>query len=180
MAATASTLTELLFGALDRFESRPVAMRAKQGGDWIELSYRDLADRIQDLSVGLLELGVSPGDRVAILSENRPEWAIADYACLAACCTDVPIYPTLPARQVEHNLSDSGAVAVLVSTPTQLEKVLQIRQRLPRLRYIIGFDSDVAGPGVLSLKEVFSMGRASRSAHLTWRDDALRVRPDDL
>ena len=112
--ATARTLTELLFGALDRFGSRPVAMRAKQGGGWIELSYRDLADRIQDLSLGLLEIGIRPGDRLAILSENRPEWAIADYACLAACCADVPIYPTLPARQIEQNLADSGAVAVLV------------------------------------------------------------------
>jgi long-chain acyl-CoA synthetase len=109
--ATARTLTELLFGALDRAGSRPVAMRAKQGDSWVELSYQDLADRIQDLSLGLLELGIRPGDRVAILSENRPEWAIADYACLTARCADVPVYPTLLARQVEHNLADSESVA---------------------------------------------------------------------
>jgi long-chain acyl-CoA synthetase len=155
-------------------------MRAKQGGAWVELSYRDLADRIQDLSLGLLELGITPGDRVAILSENRPEWAIADYACLAACCTDVPIYPTLPAKQVEHNLSDSGAAAVFVSTRTQLEKLLAIRQRLPRLRHIIGFDQDVTGEGVLSLEQVYARGRAARPARGSWRADALRVRPEDL
>ena len=67
--------------------------------------------------MGLRELGIRDGDRVAILSENRPEWAIADYACLAARCTDVPIYPTLPARQAEYILRDSGAVALLVSSP---------------------------------------------------------------
>ena len=180
MAATAHTLTELLFGALDRFEPGAVAMRAKQGDAWIELSYRDLADRIQDLSIGLLELGITAGDRVAILSENRPEWAIADYACLAACCADVPIYPTLLARQVEHNLADSGAVAVFVSSQAQLEKVLAVRERLPALRHIIGLDQSVAGPGVLSLEQMYSKGRAARGTRPSWRADALRVRPEDL
>jgi long-chain acyl-CoA synthetase len=180
VVATAGTLTELLFGALDRLDSRPVAMRAKQGGAWIELSYRDLGDRIQDLSIGLLDLGLAAGDRVAILSENRPEWAIADYACLAACCADVPIYPTLPARQVEKNLADSGAAAVFVSTATQLEKVLASRDRLPALRHIIAFDRDVTGPGVLSLDELYARGRVARPARASWRSDALRVRPDDL
>ena len=178
--ATARTLTELLFGALDRFGSRPVAMRAKQGGGWIELSYRDLADRIQDLSLGLLEIGIRPGDRVAILSENRPEWAIADYACLAACCADVPIYPTLPARQIEQNLADSGAVAVLVSTRPQLEKVLAARERLPALRHIIAFDREATGPAVLQLDELYARGGAARPARASWRSDALRVRPEDL
>src|SRR5512134_1849404 len=99
----------------------------------MDLSYQEVADQVQDLSVGLLELGVRPGDRVAILSENRPEWAIADYACLAACCTDVPIYPTLPAKQAEYILRDSGAAAILVSTDIQLEKVLSVRERVPTL-----------------------------------------------
>jgi long-chain acyl-CoA synthetase len=180
VAATANTLTELFFGALDRFGTGPVAMRAKQDGAWIELSYRDLADRVQDLSLGLLELSIRAGDRVAILSENRPEWAIADYACLAACCTDVPIYPTLPAKQVEHNLSDSGAVAVFVSTVSQLDKVLAVRERLPALRHIIAFDNSVAGPGVMSLEQICSRGRAARPARTSWKADALRIRPDDL
>ncbi len=177
---TARTLTELLFGALDRFGSRPVAMRAKQGGNWIELSYRDLADRVQDLSIGLLDLGLATGDRVAILSENRPEWAIADYACLAARCADVPIYPTLPARQIEQNLADSGAVGVFVSSRVQLEKVLAARERLPALRHIIAFERDATGPGVLSLEEVYARGRQARPARASWRADALRVRPEDL
>src|SRR6476620_6529088 len=76
-AVTARTLNELYLGALERFGSRPIAMRAKRNGAWHDLSYRDLADRVQDLSLGLLELGIHPGDRIAILSENRPEWALA-------------------------------------------------------------------------------------------------------
>ena len=129
---------------------------------------------MQDLSLGLLELGVAPGDRVAILSENRPEWAIADYACLAARCTDVPIYPTLPAKQAEYILRDSAAVAVLVSTPAQLEKLLAIRERLPALRHIIAFDADGAARGRADVStRCMARGRAARDRYPDWREQAL-------
>jgi long-chain acyl-CoA synthetase len=157
-----------------------VAARAKRNGTWLELTYAELTDRVQDLSLGLLELGISPGDRVAILSENRPEWAIADYACLTARCTDVPIYPTLPAKQVEYNLCDSGAVAIFVSTSHQLEKVQGLRQRVPALRHVIAFDEDAARPGVLTLEQVYARGRAARSRRSSWKADALEAKPDDL
>ena len=146
----------------------------------MDVGYRELADRVQDLSLGLLELGVSPGDRVAILSENRPEWAIADYACLAARCTSVPIYPTLPSKQTEYILRDAGAVAILVSTPAQVEKVLAIRERLPALRHVIAFDPSEARAGVLTLEEVMARGRAARDRNPDWRAKALTASPDDL
>src|SRR4051812_32247081 len=179
-AGTPRTLNELYFGTVERCRSRPVAVRAKRRGQWFALSYGELAGRVQDLSLGLLELGLSAGDRVAILSENRPEWAIADYACLTACCTDVPIYPTLPAKQIEHNLRDSGAAAVFVSTRQLLEKVLSVRDRLPALRHVIAFDDDARATGVLALDQVYATGRASRARRPGWQSDALKVRPDDL
>ena len=155
-----------------------MALRIRRDGRWVELSYQAVADQVQDLSLGLLELGVGPGDRVAILSENRPEWAIADYACLAACCTDVPIYPTLPARQAEYILRDSGAVAVLVSSDAQLEKLQTVRANLPALRHVIGLDA--LGEGVLRYADVLARGRAARDRHPEWRSRALRVGPDEL
>ena len=179
-AGTPRTLNELYFGTLARSGSRPVAVRAKRAGEWFALSYRELADRVQDLSLGLAELGIQPGDRVAILSENRPEWAIADYACLTARCTDVPIYPTLPSKQAEYNLRDSGAIAVFVSSRQQMEKVLAARAGLPALRHVIAFDEDARAPGVLSLEEVCACGRSARTRRTSWRDDALKVRPEDL
>ena len=154
-------------------------MRAKRGGRWTPLGYRELAEQVQDFSLGLLELGVRRGDRVAILSENRPEWAITDYACLAARAADVPIYPTLPARQAEYILRDSGAVAVVVST-AQLEKVRSVRTRLPGLAHVIGLDPETAGPGVLSFGAVLARGRAARDRHPEWHDSALNAAPDDL
>ncbi len=145
--------------------ARPVATRIKRDGRWTALSYRELADRVEAASVGLRELGITDGDRVAILSENRPEWAMADYACLAARCTNVPIYPTLPARQVEYILRDSGAVAVLVSSAAQLEKVRAIRDKLPALRHVIAFDADARAPAVLAFDELLASGRAARARH---------------
>ncbi len=157
-----------------------MALRAKRGGRWVDIGYREMAEQVQDLSVGLLELGVRPGDRVAILSENRPEWAIADYACLAARCTDVPIYPTLPPRQAQYVLRDSGAVAVLVSSAAQLDKVMQIRGQLPALAHVIVLDEDATAAGALRFDEVLRRGRAGRGRYPDWRRTALEAKPDDL
>ena len=155
-------------------------MRIKRDGRWVPLSYTELADRVQDACLGLKALGVADGDRVAILSENRPEWAVADYACLAARCTDVPIYPTLPARQIEYILRDSGAVVALVSSAEQLEKLWSVRPALPALRHVVTFDADAIGPGVLPFAELLARGRAVRPRHPDWRAHALRATPDDL
>jgi long-chain acyl-CoA synthetase len=157
-----------------------VAFRSKRAGRWVDIGYPDMAARVQDLGIGLQELGVRRGDRVAILSENRPEWAIADYACLAARCTDVPIYPTLPAKQAEYILRDAGAVAVLVSSAAQLEKVARVRERLPALAHIIAFDDSATGAGVLRFEQVLELGRAARHRHPDWRASALEVVEDDL
>src|SRR6185369_16906917 len=117
-----------------------------------------LLARVHEASVGLRELGVKPGDRVAILSENRPEWAIVDYACLAAGCADVPVYATLPAKQVEYILRDSGAVAVFVSTRVQRDKIAEVRGNLPGLRHVVAFDPGLEGPGVLGLESLLTTG----------------------
>jgi long-chain acyl-CoA synthetase len=174
------TLTEIFFGATDRFRDRPAALRVKRDGRWVTTGYAALLEQVHDASIGLLDLGVVPGDRVAILSENRPEWAITDYACLAARCADVPIYPTLPAKQVEYILRDSGAVAICVSTRIQLDKIREIRGSLPELRYVIAFDPGLAGPGVLEFEAVRALGRSARGRWPRWREDALQVQPDDL
>src|SRR5439155_7561506 len=136
---------------------------------------------VRRTAIGLEELGVRAGDRVAILSENRPEWAVADYACLTAAMADVPIYPNLPPEQIAYILRDSGTVAIFVSDATQAEKITAIRKECPALRFVIGFGDRVAGAD-LSLADVESSGargdHAARQA--TYRDRALAVRPDAL
>lgn len=121
--------------------SRPAVLRYKRDERWIDMSVPEFSDSVRHFSTGLRSLGVKPGDRIAILSENRPEWAIADYATLAAGAVSVPIYPTLLGYQIEYILNDCGAVAVVVSNREQLEKVLEIRRHCPALHSIIVCDS---------------------------------------
>jgi len=174
------TLTELFFGAMDRAAARPVVLRHKRRDAWEGISGAALLERVHDVSLGLCELGVGPGDRVAILSENRPEWAFADYACLALRAADVPIYPTLPPKQIEYILRDSGTAAVFVSSNMQLDKIREIKGRLPELRHVIVFD-DVAGADeTIPFGNLAIRGRQVRSRHPNWRDQALDVAPEDL
>ncbi len=174
------TLNELYFGAQERYGANPVAMRHRPGDTWVPISYRVLHERVRSASMGLLDLGVAAGDRVAILSENRPEWAVIDYACLTARAVDVPIYPTLVPHQIGYLLNDSGAKAVCVSTQAQLDKILEIRADLPALRWIIGFDADLTGDDVIPIEVLEARGRTAASRHPDWRANALAGRPDDL
>jgi len=176
------TLNDLFFGAMDRFGSRPVAMRVKRDGRWQDISFEETRERVQCLAAGLRELGIQPGSNIALLSENRPEWALLDFACLTIRCTDVPIYPTLPAGQVSYILRDSGSVAILVSSKPQLEKILAIRHPdvTPALRHIIALDEDAVGPGVMPLADLYQRGKAALAKYPRWREEALQATPADL
>ncbi|HEY7681609.1 MAG TPA: long-chain fatty acid--CoA ligase [Gemmatimonadales bacterium] len=180
--AVPQTLNEIFFGGLDRFGHKPVAMRVKRDGAWRDISYTDVAERVQNVAAGLRELGIQHGSNVAILAENRPEWAFADFACLGIRCADVPIYPTLPAGQVSYILRDSGAVAIIVSSKAQLDKILAIRHPdvTPALRHIIAIDPDAVGPGVMPFSDLLERGRAARGKYPDWRQAALTARPGDL
>jgi long-chain acyl-CoA synthetase len=174
------TLNQLFFDAVSKF-NRPDALQVKRDGAYRPISHSEVADRVRHAARGLSSLGVRRGDRVAILSENRPEWAIADYACLSVGLTDVPIYPTLPADQVAYMLRDSGAVAVFVSNKMQAEKIREVRSQLPALKTVIGFD-DISGLTNMSMAELEKRGSKgeTRESIATYREDALTVKPDDL
>ncbi|HEY6828654.1 MAG TPA: AMP-binding protein, partial [Gemmatimonadaceae bacterium] len=90
------TLNQLFFAALEKYR-RPDTLQVKRDGRYHPISADTLLERVRRVALGLEELGVRTGDRVAILSENRPEWAVVDYATLALGAADVPIYPNLPA-----------------------------------------------------------------------------------
>ena len=174
------TLNEIFFSAMDRFKDRPVAMRFKRDGRWHPISYLEYLDRVHAASAALLDLGLAPGDRIGLLSENRPEWAFADYACLTMRCADVPVYPTLPAKQIEYILRDSGASAIFVSTAIQLEKVREVRPSLPGLKHVIAFDAGLEASDVIGFETLLSRGREVRGQWPDWRRDALTVTPDDM
>jgi long-chain acyl-CoA synthetase len=180
-APAPGTLAQLFFQAVERYD-KPDALQSKVNGVYQPISHRVLATRVQHIGLGLRALGIERGARVGILSENRPEWAIGDYACLTTGLVDVPVYPTLPAEQIAYILKDAGVVALLVSTDVQAAKVAEIRPRLPALRHVIGF-GDKVWPGVdMTFAELEARGR-SASASVSaekYRQDALTAKPDDL
>ena len=175
------TLNQLFFSAVERY-NKPDALQVKVAGVFQPISHRTLVERVRRAAMGLQALGIRMGDRVAILSENRPEWAIADYACLTGGLTDVAIYPNLPPDQVAYILRDSGSSAIFVSTDAQAEKVRQIRNECPALRCVIGFGSGRA-PGVdVTLAELEAKGAATETSEsiAAYKRAAEAVRPDDL
>ena len=177
------TLTQLFFDAVERHGGKPFAVACKPAGaPWRSLTHRQILERVTRTGLALKRLGLTRGERVAILAENRPGWLVADFACLCIGATDVPIYPTLPARQLVYILKDSGAAAIFVSTAPQLAKILEIREQLPALRHVIAMDPDATGPHVLPLADVYGMGAEAEAAGggRAFREEALSAKPEDV
>ena len=160
--ATASagfcTVPGLLLHSAD-WRRKSDAFKFKRSGQWVNVSTEEFLLRVEELSLALEGLGINPGDRIAIMSENRLEWAVADYAGLSTGAITVPIYPTLSAPQVEVLIRDSEPELIFVSTAELLEKVLSIRHRLP-IRYVVSFEP-ICNPQVMHFDALYEMGRRS-------------------
>jgi long-chain acyl-CoA synthetase len=175
-----ATLTALFFEAVDRFSTKRAALRYKEGGAWRDITHQELARRVQHAALGLRELGMRPGDRVAILSTNRPEWAIADYACLTARCVDVAVYPTLPPRQISYILNDAGARAVFIENQEQYAKIAAIRHETPTLEHVVTFADLDENAAAESFRHLVQRGAAAEGQYPTYRQDALAAAANDL
>jgi long-chain acyl-CoA synthetase len=176
------TLVQLFFETIDRFQKED-ALQAYVEGAWRSLSHRKIEERVRQIALALPVLGLERGDRIGLLSENRPEWALADYGVLCFGGLDVPIYATLPPDQISFILRDAGARAIFVSTAEQLAKVLEIRSELPALSKIIVFDEvAVEDPGILTLSQLLQLGAREEEAGrgAGFRERALSAKPDDL
>lgn len=114
-----------------------IALRHKDFGLWREYTWREYADQSAIAGLGLLSLGVRPGDRVAVLGDNRPEWLFADLGAQGIGAVVVGVYSTSPAAEIEYILEHSGAVVAVVEDEEQLDKILDVRDRLPELREIV-------------------------------------------
>src|SRR5882724_8907722 len=141
--------------------ARPAAMKYKRDGRWVDTSVDEFRDTVRHFATGLRLLGLKPGDRVAILSENRPEWAIADFAILANAAVTVPVYPTLLGWQIEYILNDSGSVAVICSTDEQLQKIQEVRSHTPHVHNVIVCEAKSVPGDTLTFQQVVENGRSS-------------------
>ena len=156
------TLCDIFYESVSTYR-KPDALRYKKDGEWKDISSEEFRRAVEELSMGLRGLGIERGDRVAILSENRPEWVFADLATLCAGAVDVPIYTSLTAPQVLYILNDSQSRAVFVSNEQQAAKLAGIRGQAAALQHVIRMD-DVAGAGTLTLKEVRERGASALAA----------------
>ena len=161
---------------------RPAIMKYKSGDRWIDVSVSEFRESVHGLAYALHEMGVKSGDRVAILSENRPEWTISDFAILCASAVTVPVYPTLLGWQIEYILNDAGTVAVICSDKEQLDKILEIRSHVPCLNAIIVCDPpQPLPPGVLTFGDVVKKGLEHEKSNPNWFEQSRTSRrPDDL
>ncbi|HEX8364381.1 MAG TPA: AMP-binding protein, partial [Allosphingosinicella sp.] len=120
---------------------------AKKGGAWQPISWRAAAEDVARLAAALKRLGLGPGDRVMLVSENRPEWLIADLAVMAAGCVTVPAYTTNTERDHQHIIDDSGARAVIVSTQKLARPLLPAAHRSSACEHVIAMEPVRAGQG---------------------------------
>jgi len=168
------TLNDIFFNVVA--SNLPRVLTYKQGGQWKDISSQELYRQVTAVARALQAWGLGRGDHVAILSENRPEWQIADFACLLLGIVDVPIYATLPADQIIYLLNNSEARAIFVSTQEQLQKVLQIRQQTKIEKIVLMEDAPQSE--AVPFRSLIANAPAGRDAAL----DAIghAIKPDDL
>ena len=171
---TPQTVNDIFFTIMERGQDR--VMLVREGSRWVPVSARELYRNVFGLAGALRRWGLEKGERLAILSENRSEWTISDFAGLALGLVVVPIYSTLTAQQTAYILSDSGARVILVSTAQQLEKVLSIKNQtaLERVLVMDSLNTAQAEP----LQRLLLQGPFHRDAEVERR--ARAISPRDL
>src|SRR5215217_2798867 len=118
------------------------ALSFKSGNDWVHISGAEAIERVKRIALGLLSLGVKAGDRVAIISENRPEWSLTDLAILSLRAVNVPIYTTQAVEQVRYILENSGAKMLCISGKKLFKHAEDAIRSVERLEKLVFFDRD--------------------------------------
>jgi long-chain acyl-CoA synthetase len=172
------TIADLLPLAAEKFGERP-AQRWKVGDDWKDLSYGDLGATVREVSLGLVDLGLAPGDKASILAHTRPEWTHSCFGILCAGATLVTIYQTNSPEECQYVAGHSESRAVFVEDAEQLAKIREVRDELPKLEFVIVMDPSEAdlGDDAISLDDLRERGRGRDESEFEARWSA--VSPDD-
>jgi len=180
MAETVSGMFQQVVG---KFGGRP-AFRYRAGEDFATITFLELAARVEALATALLDIGVVPGQKLGLISDNRPEWILCDLACISIGVPDVPRGSDSTVREIEYILGHAEVSGVFVEDARRLERIAPLRERLPGLRFVVVMDPDWAGPvaaGVHKLADLVERGRSLRAGG-DLRLEAARdaIRPDDI
>ena len=173
------TINQMVQNTIEQHGSKP-ALSYKVDKKYQDISYATLAERIKHFCLGLAELGLQKGDRVALLSENRPEWAITDLATVAGGGVTVPMFSTLTSAQVEYIVRDSGAKILCVSSERQLQKIKDWDANVPTsLQHIVIFD-ELQDDSVHTFDRVCELGQQIENGDQVYQQTSEAVEPDDL
>lgn len=180
MQLSYSSIPEMVLSQAKRYGEKPV-MRAKRNGTWERITWNGLIESARNTALGLASLGLKEGDRVSILSENRPEWAVADLGTLFAGGFDAPIYTTNTPEQCAYIVRDCGARFIFVSTGLLLAKILEKLDTMPTLEKIICFDSPESrgNEKIMTLENLQEIGKAFTDKSVI-EGRIARIKPDDL
>ena len=152
----------------------------KDGGQYQSITFAEANQQVVQIAAALLSLGTEKSDKVLLLSENRTEWAFSDYAILSLGAITVPIYPTLLASHIEFIINNSDGKTIIVSQDNQLKKILEIREKLPKLQNIILMEGD-APQGVQSWAKILETGNEYLNTHRNFLDESLaKINREDL
>ena len=156
-----STIADLLPLAAQQYGARDAIKFKDDSGSWVNRSFDDVLEIVRGLSLGLIEMGVGKGDKVAILANTRPEWTYFDFAALSAGATVVPIYQTNSPDECHYVLENSDSKVVIVEDDEQLAKITAVRDRLPKLEQVVRMTGE--GGETISMAELTERG-SGRSA----------------
>src|SRR3954462_1465519 len=159
--------------AADRYADQ-IAATFKQGDDWVKVSYREVGTIASEIARGLIDLGLEPGDRAAVLCATRPEWTYASFGITSAGGVVVPIYPTNSPEECEWVAGNSESRFLFAEDAEQAAKIAEVRDRLPALEAVIVLDGEA--DGAICLAELRERGSARPASEVA--DRAGSVQPD--
>jgi long-chain acyl-CoA synthetase len=166
------TIADLMGLAVERHADR-VAVRHKRSGSWQDVTYREVGTIVSEIARGLIDLGLAPGDRIAILCQTRPEWSYCDFAATSAGAVVVPVYPTNSPEECEWVVGNSESRMVICEDASQVAKIVAVRDRLPDLEQILVIDPAGAHESAVAVETLRERGRRRDAAEVTERARAV-------
>ena len=175
------SVPHMLFSTIKQYPDN-IALRFKRNGEIKQLTYQQFGERIQNLTHGLDDIGLKARDKIAILSNNRPEWTISDFAVFCLRGIMIPIYQTLPANQIAYILKNSNTRAIFVENKAQYQKIISIKNQLPKLEFIFSFDElPDAGDDVKYFKQLMIQGEKHRQSQPDFFEKSIQaIQPQDI
>ena len=170
------TIADLLPLAAVEHATKPAVQFKDDSGTWVTRTYAEVGETVKALSLGLMDLGIVKGDKVAILANTRPEWTYFDFAALTAGATVVPIYQTNSPEECQYVLENSDAKTVVCEDTEQLEKIRTIRSQVPDLEHVILMTG--SAEDAISMDDVAARGANGSDA--AWEERYRSVEPSDI